>query len=223
MLSLVKQDQRGQKLNCKRESIPDMKNFFAHCFLLLAAGIIFTLPTLAQNKINFHGQVVDDTDAVIPGAQITLTAANGQTRTVVADGSGSYAIPDVATGLYQLKVAFDGFQPFAKNDLQIAAATASFKVTMKIAEVSEVTTVSAEDPTDTTDPEKNMSAIVLDEKFIETLADNPDDLRAQLEGLVGGGGGQGGARPCRSQTWCRSFAVHRATPTAAGCRARPSR
>lgn len=170
-----------------------MKKFFAYCFVLLAAGLLFTQPTFAQNKINFHGQVVDDTDAVIPGAKITLIATNGQTRTVVADGSGSYAIPDVAPGLYQLKVEFEGFQPYAQSDLQIAAATALHKVVMKIAEVSIETTVSAEDPTDTTDPEKNLNATVLDERFIETLADNPDDLKAQLEGLVGTGGGQGGA------------------------------
>lgn len=175
-----------------------MKKFFAHCFVILAAGLFFALPTFAQNKINFHGQVVDDTDAVIPGAKVTLTAANGQPRTVVADGSGSYSIPDVAPGLYQLKVEFDGFQPYLKTDLQIAAATASFKVTMKIAEVSIETTVSAEDPTDTTDPEKNMSAIVLEKDFIDTLPDNEDDMLSYLQGIAGTGGGassggQGGA------------------------------
>jgi len=176
-----------------------MKNFFAHCLLVLTAGLFLALPTFAQNKINFHGQVVDDTDAVIPGAKITITSTNGQTRTVVADGSGSYAIPDVVPGLYQLKVEFDGFQPYVKADLQIAAATATHKVVMKIAEVMTEITVSAEDPADTTDPEKNMNAIVLDEKFItDNLPDNEDDLRNYLNGLVGTGGGgasggQGGA------------------------------
>lgn len=171
-----------------------MKTFFAHCFFLLAAGIVFSFPTFAQNKINFRGQVVDDTDAVIPGAKVILTATNGQARTVVADGSGAYAIPDVAPGLYQLKVEFDGFQPFAKSDLQITAATATFKVVMKIAEVSGEITVSAEDPLDTTDPTKNMNATVLDEKFIQdNLPDNEEDIRNYINGLVGGGGGQGGA------------------------------
>lgn len=172
-----------------------MKNFFALCLLLS----LFAIPTFAQNKITVRGQVVDDTDAVIPGAKITLTDTKGQARTVVADGSGDYVISDVAPGLYQLKVEYDGFQPYVKSDLQIAAATASHKVVMQIAQVNIVETVMADDPADTTDPEKNMNAIVLDEKFItENLPDNEEDLRNYINGLVGTGGGgatggQGGA------------------------------
>jgi hypothetical protein len=168
-----------------------MKNFFAICLLLS----LVALSIFAQSKITFHGQVVDDTDAVIPGAKVTLTpinGTNGQARTVVADGSGSFSVPDVAVGLYQLKVEFDGFQPYLKSDLSIAAASASIKVILQIAEVSIETTVSAEDPADTTDPAKNMSALVLEGNIIDTLPDNEDDLKAYLEGLTGTGG-QGGA------------------------------
>ncbi len=175
-----------------------MKRLFTQCLLAFPLSLMLLLPLFAQSKLSLRGQVVDDVDAVIPGAKITLTSASGQPRTVVSEGDGSFMIPEILPGAYQLNVTFDGFKPHVDNALQITATQAPLKVVMKVAEVDIVTTISAQDPADTTDPEKNMNAIVLEKDFIETLPDNEEDLRAYLNGIVGTGGGgasggQGGA------------------------------
>jgi hypothetical protein len=175
-----------------------MKRLFTQCLFALSLNLVFILPSFAQSKLTLRGQIVDDVDAVIPGAKVMLTSASGQQHSVVSEGNGSFTIPEVLPGAYQLSVTFDGFQPHVDNALQITATQAPLKIVMNVAAVNIETTVSAEDPTDTTDPEKNMNAIVLEKDFIETLPDNEEDLRSYLNGLVstGGGGasgGQGGA------------------------------
>ena len=144
-----------------------MKRLFTQCLLAFPLSLMLLLPLFAQSKLSLRGQVVDDVDAVIPGAKVTMTSASGQQRTVMTEGDGSFTIPELLPGAYQLSVTFDGFKPHVDNALQITATQAPLKVVLKVAEVSIETTVSAEDPADTTDPEKNMNAIVLDEKFIE--------------------------------------------------------
>ncbi len=162
------------------------KNLQTICFALL--GMLFlNLHTAAQTAFTLRGAVVDETDAVIPGATVTLISADGKTRTVTSDAGGAFAVPQLATGIYQVTVAYDGFTPYAQSGLQLTANGAPLKIVLKVAEMNIVTTISAEDPQDTTDPTKNLNATVLNEETIQTIVpNNEEDMQTFLQGLAGG-------------------------------------
>src|SRR5215472_10292602 len=56
---------------------------------ILTLGLA-ALPALSQ-AISLHGQVTDETGAVIPGAIVTLTGPDGVPRATVAAKDGSYS------------------------------------------------------------------------------------------------------------------------------------
>lgn len=169
----------------------------------------------AQATSALRGQVVDEVGAVIPGANVTLTATEGPTagkpRTVVANAAGEFVVPNLLPGVYTLTVEFKGFQPFVQSDLKLPHAD-TLKVTLAVAAVEIQTEVQAESNAVNTDPDQNQSATVLGEEFIKTLPDNEDDLRDYLQALAGpaaGGasGGQGGA-----QILVNGFSANRLPP-----------
>jgi Carboxypeptidase regulatory-like domain len=146
----------------------------------------------AQSVSVLRGQVMDDVNAVIPGAVVTLTSVDGKARTATTNAAGEFALANVAPGRYQVSVVFEGFQPYLNRELLVTAAPAPLKIVMAVAAVTVETTVSAEDPANTTEPDKNLNALVLGEEQIrDILADNEDDMREQLSALAGPAGAGG--------------------------------
>ncbi len=57
-----------------------------------------------------RGTMTDDSGAVIPAANVTLTG-NGVTKTAQTQADGTYMFQGLAPGQYTVKVAFPGFAP----------------------------------------------------------------------------------------------------------------
>lgn len=158
-----------------------MKKITAHIFGL-ALALLIAVPGLAQTS-TLRGSVVDEFGAVIPNAEINLIDSEGNIRTARSGFDGEFSIPNVKPGKYRLTSAYVGFDPFELIDLNIP--TDKVTVMMKVAAVTVVEDVSANVQTVSTEPDQNMSAIVLTEEFIKNLPDNEDDLRDFLNALAG--------------------------------------
>ena len=69
-----------------------------------------------------RGHILDQTGALIPGAQITVTTAAGVTvGTGTASASGTYALRGLPAGSYIVQVTFTGFAPFVSEPIPLAA------------------------------------------------------------------------------------------------------
>ena len=68
-----------------------------------------------------YGAVTDQSNAVLPGATITITNASGASQTATADGRGQYFI-NVAPGTYSLKISVKGFKDFTTEGLTLSAS-----------------------------------------------------------------------------------------------------
>lgn len=76
----------------------------------------------ATTTTTIHGHIADQTGALIPGAKITITTADGKTAgTATADASGAYSIGGLTTGSYILKAEYQGFAPFQSLPIAVAA------------------------------------------------------------------------------------------------------
>jgi outer membrane receptor protein involved in Fe transport len=86
-------------------------------FFLIAAALIYAMPAAAQGVAapsaqqpssgNTVGSVVDISGAMVPGADVTVTARDGRTSTVKTDSDGNF---DAGVSASRLRVASEGFE-----------------------------------------------------------------------------------------------------------------
>src|SRR5438046_9928200 len=76
------------------------------CIYLIAGVLVF-----GQAVSQISGTVKDDSGAVVPGAEITVTQTEtGAKRTAMTDESGSYILPNLPLGPYRLDASKAGFR-----------------------------------------------------------------------------------------------------------------
>ena len=68
------------------------------------------------------GTVVDDQKAVLPGATVSVRNTNTQlVRTAMTDASGSFVIPNLVAGTYDVTVTLAGFKTYVQRALVLTA------------------------------------------------------------------------------------------------------
>ena len=112
----------------------------AHRFLRLGVLLLISIgsawPALAQGVGAVRGTVTDNTGAVLPGATVILSAAQGglggnQER--VADPRGTYEFLRLPPGLYTVRAELAGFRPVVQPNITVNAdATARADLRLQI-------------------------------------------------------------------------------------------
>src|SRR5262245_48552474 len=102
----------------------------------------------AQATSTFNGRVLDQGDAVLPGVTITATnTATGVVRTTVTNADGSYYLPSLEPGVYEVKTELAGFAPAARQNVNLAInATLTIDFKLTVAGLNETLTLTAEAP-----------------------------------------------------------------------------
>src|SRR5437667_63122 len=122
---------------------------------LLAVLLVFVAlcrPVAAQmTGGTISGTVTDSTQAVLPGAEVTIVSqATGVSRTVLTNEKGFYSAPNLVSGRYEVRASRAGFttavqknvsvgvgqEVVAKFQLQIGAVTESTEVTSQTSGVA---------------------------------------------------------------------------------------
>src|ERR1700686_154916 len=123
----------------------------AVCRLLFATFMLLLFPVfvLAQSTTGrVLGTVTDPSGAAVAGATVVITdVQRGTSRTVTTDQSGSYAVPDLQPGTYEIRVEVKGFKTVQRPSVQIEVATdvrADF--TLQTGQVTETVTITEEIP-----------------------------------------------------------------------------
>ena len=79
--------------------------------LLLAVAIA---PAMAQGVGSIGGTVADTSGGVLPGVNVTLTAAAGGVgsgQTTITNDQGAYQFTRLVPGIYVVKAELSGFRP----------------------------------------------------------------------------------------------------------------
>ena len=78
----------------------------------------------AQGLSDMRGTVVDSSGGALPGVQIVITnQANGTFREVTSNADGSWYVPGLAPGAYQVSAELTGFRRFLRRDLPVIVGT----------------------------------------------------------------------------------------------------
>ena len=107
---------------------------------LLACGNVW-----AQATAQISGSVKDSSGAVLPGVDVTATQTDtGVARSTVTDGTGSFVLPNLATGPYRLEMSLSGFRTFAQTGIVLQVnASPVINAVMQVGDLSETVSVEA--------------------------------------------------------------------------------
>lgn len=142
-----------------------------------------------------RGQVTDPTGAVIPGAAITLTDAQGQSVTAASGADGSYELRGLAPGIYRVRAKAEGFAQFLRLNLALSpGAVRTLDIRLQIEIQQQQIEVSGESLALDTSASANAGAIVLSGAALDALSDDPDELANELQALAGPSAGPSGGQ-----------------------------
>ena len=155
--------------------------------LLLVCACLF-----AQTGGSVHGVVTDPSGAAVPNAVVAVRGAGGDFH-AKADGSGRYAVNNVPAGKYVVAIGAKGFEVSKNSDVAVEGAV-TLNVQLVIKAEAEVVNVEDEVNSVSTDPNSNGTALVLGQKELAALSDDPDELSSELQAMAGPGGGPNGGQ-----------------------------
>src|SRR5450432_3385192 len=126
---------------------------------------------------NFTGTVTDSSGAVVPGAQVIVSGVdNGVSRKAETDAVGSFTVPLLPPGNYNLRVESKGFKSYEQKGIGLLPGhTIKQDVQLTIGAATEVVVVTSEAPLLNTG-DANLSA--------EISAQQVEDLPLNLRNVV---------------------------------------
>ena len=144
---------------------------------LAALALLLALPAaaVAQARLtgaDLEGTVIDQTEAVLPGAKIAVTnVETGITRTALTDSRGYYHVPALPPGTYALTVTLAGFATQTHDRIVLLLGQlVTIDFTLAVAVVGQSVTVTAEVPL--VHPSRTEISSVVSRDQIERLPSN---------------------------------------------------
>src|SRR6202795_3818104 len=167
----------------KQNESRDMTHLLRLVVILAVVASLSPPQALGQGETTsaIVGQVRDTTNAVVPGA--TVTIANPETglrRSAKTDEAGRFNFPQLKPGTYSVKVEAQGFEP-RQNDNVVSGLGQKQTVdfTLKVARSTETVEVSSEAPL--INPEDANTSTTLNAPALENLPNPGGDLTYPLQ------------------------------------------
>src|SRR5438094_5004315 len=91
---------------------------------MVVVSFLRPLPASAQGVGSIGGTVMDTTGAVLPGATVTLSSAQGtvgSNQEATSDARGAYQFLRLVPGTYIVKAAMPGFRPVEQRNITVTA------------------------------------------------------------------------------------------------------
>ncbi len=183
---------------------------FRPLFLIAIISLVATGSALAQASGSLAGSVTDANGAIVVGASIAVVSPTGLRKDTVTNAKGEYSVTGLAPGKYKVTVFANKFELYENTEVTIAAGEKNeMMVVLTVGGIIENVDVSNNEQV-STDPANNGDAQVLKGADLDALPDNPEEMAAYLQSLVGASGGpeggqiyidgfQGGQLPSRDQ------------------------
>jgi hypothetical protein len=158
--------------------------------VLVAVALATAAAAQSLNTSELQGTVTDQTGGVISRASVTLASADARKRNIKTDREGRYRFERVPPGPYTLTVSCQGFTDFATTVELQPEATAVLDVGLKVAAIA-VSVKVKEGSGLSTEPQKNLSALILTGEDLAALPDDPAFLLIKILQMAGSTGRPG--------------------------------
>ena len=121
---------------------------FLRGFSAGALMLLVSLPVWAQATAALNGRVTDESGGVLPGVSVTATQTDtGFSRSAVTDANGTYVLPNLPVGPYQLEMTLQGFRTYMQTGIVLqVAATPTINAVLTVGSLEETVSVEAAAP-----------------------------------------------------------------------------
>lgn len=167
-----------------------MTRFFLKLSVCLAAAMMASAQS--PQGASLRGVVTDPSGAVVPSAMVQIFGPGGQKRALTNE-SGAYEFLSLTPGKYRVRTIAKGFTIADRRDVEVRGAV-TLDTQLVIEAQTQVVNVEDEANNVTTDPAQNAGALILREKELAALSDDPDELQQQLQAMAGPSAGPNGGQ-----------------------------
>src|SRR5262245_27828611 len=124
---------------------PNGKVKIASAGLVLILILLSSQPGFSQAVGQISGTVTDQSGAVLPGVEVTLTKTDtASARTTVTNETGNYVLPNLPTGPYRLEAALQGFRTYVQTGIELQVGSSPvIPVVLSVGEVTQTVEVQA--------------------------------------------------------------------------------
>src|SRR5438477_2341291 len=117
-------------------------------FMIFAGLFVFVATTAdlrAQATAQISGTVKDQSGAVLPGVEVTVTQTEtSASRTAVTNETGSYVLSNLPIGPYRLEAGLPGFRTYAQTGIVLQVNTSPvINPVLEVGQISEQVEVQA--------------------------------------------------------------------------------
>ena len=116
-----------------------MKNCFLTIFAVMFILVMTCTGVWAQATAQISGTVKDQSGAVLPGVEVTVTQTEtGIMRDAVTNETGSYVLPNLPIGPYRLEAALPGFRTYVQTGIVLQVNSSPvINVVLEVGQVTE--------------------------------------------------------------------------------------
>jgi len=161
---------------------------------LVASALLCAVTAFAQtNRGAITGTVTDQSQSVVPGANITITnTRTNDVRRLTSGQSGAYSAADLDPVTYRVEVEMKGFKRSVIEDVKVdTASTSTVNVTLQAGTVDTQVTVTAESAMLNVDSGTTGSTVTEREiQDVPLLNRSVLDLALTLPNISGDGGSE---------------------------------
>ncbi|HYL83568.1 MAG TPA: carboxypeptidase regulatory-like domain-containing protein [Candidatus Angelobacter sp.] len=156
------------------------------CFRLLLLCCVITTGLYAQDTGQITGTVRDNTGAVIPGAEVTVTStAQGVPHKTTSNSAGEYLVAGLPAGTYNIEITAKGFKKFVVTGIVLRVAEkARADCALDVGEVTTEVTVTGEGVAQVETQSSEVSGVVTGRQISQLVLNNRNFV--QLVTLVPG-------------------------------------
>jgi hypothetical protein len=184
-----------------------MRGAFAAAMLLL---VVVSASAQQVRETRMLITVIDQTNAVIPGATVTVVGAEPLTQKaeyppVQTTPNGLATITGLTPGRYSARAEFQGFYPGVLKEVRVRQGDNRHIIVLLVENFSETVDVKQDAQVGAADRRSDAFGSVLTREQMDALSDDPDEMQRQLMDMAGPGAimridsFEGGRLPPKSQ------------------------
>ena len=151
---------------------------------------------LAQTAASVGGTITDPSGAILNGATVVLTPAQGgQPKTTTTNAQGAYSFRGVDAGTYTVTVDAPGFAHYVGENVAVRAGQPErVDIALEIAVQKQEVQVSTDAASVDVNPTNNSSTVTIGQSDLDAFSDDPDELQSELLALAGPSVGPNGGQ-----------------------------